>query len=92
PHLSHPIHAKTQRAPKTRTMHKSINPPLHFYRFTFLRFYTFTENSQRKIHHPTPLDKHWSVNNPASYLGKDYGSLHIIITTPQKTRFIRQDK
>ncbi len=72
PHLSHPIHAKTQRAPKTRTMHKSINPPLHFYRFTFLRFYTFTENSQRKIHHPTPLDKHWSVNNPASYLGKDY--------------------
>ncbi len=72
PHLSHPIHAKTQRDPKTRTTHKSINPPLHFYRFTFLRFYTFTENSQRKIHHPTPLDKHWSVNNPASYPGKDY--------------------
>ncbi len=57
PHLSHPIHAKTQRATKTRTMHKSINPPLHFNRFTFLRFYTFTENSQRKIH-PT----HCSVN------------------------------
>ncbi len=68
----HPCQTKAQRNPKTRTMHKSINPPLHFYRFTFLRFYTFTENSQRKIHHPTPLDKHWSVNNPASYPGKDY--------------------
>ncbi len=53
----HPCQTKAQRDPKTRTTHKSINPPLHFYRFTFLRFYTFTENSQRKIH-PT----HCSVN------------------------------
>ncbi len=67
PHLSHPIHAKTQRAPKTRTMHKSINPPLHFNRFTFLRFYIITEVSQIKFphHHPRCTVNTVLKTNPA---------------------------
>ncbi|WP_049757448.1 hypothetical protein [Bartonella grahamii] len=37
---------------KKRTIHKSISPSLHFYGYTFLRFYIFTErNSQTTTPH-----------------------------------------
>ncbi len=60
PHLSHHI----PRQIKAYTQYKSS---ALFYEYTFSRFYVITEVSQIKFphHHPAPLCKHCSENEPS---------------------------